>query len=431
MKKQLVLCMLILLGLCWYTAAGTYFGAGGRYQDAMKKAEELEQKEIYIKAIDAYNEALTHKADDLDAMYGIAADYKKLEEEEEYEKQMHAIISTIGPNENILKELYQHYVDKESMDEAADLVYGLKEKYPENELVDSLYEERKGDYLEIFQTYEEISSYHGDYAIYTAGERKGLLDEEGESLITPKYTEITYPSGDNSEIAVSDGEKAFSINVDGYKVAETDEKYEYLSAVSGGCILAKRDGKYGYLDETYAVLTDFAWEDATMVYQDLGAVKKSGKWALINQDMELLTDYIYDDVIYNEWRICSVNSVVWVAKNGKYQLINAEGEVLTTNTYDDAKVFAGEEPCAVKKEDEWGFVALNGEEVIAPAYEDAEPFHMGFAPVKKQSQWGLIDLKNKVSLDYAFDDMKSLNNNGVAPVKIGDVWSLIKLKIYE
>lgn len=431
MKKKLVICMLVLLGLCWYSAVGSMMGASGNYQDAIEEAKELEAKEIYIKAIDSYEEALNYQSDDLTAMYGIATDYKLLGEEEEYEKQMHAILSAVGPNEDMIKELYKHYVDGEQMDEAAEFIYGLKDQYPENELIDSLYDERKGDYIEIYQTYEEISSYNGNYAIYTRDGKKGLLNAEGKSLIAPIYTEITYPSGENNEIAVSDGEKAFHINTDGYKVAETSEKYEYLSALASGCILAKKDGKYGYLDENYAELTPFEWEDATMVYYRLGAVKKNGKWAFINQDMELLTEYIYDDVIYNEWHVCSEGAVAWAGINGAYQLVNAEGKVVTTDTYEDAKVFAGEDPCAVKKDGRWGFVSVEGEEVIAPTYEDAESFHMGFAPVKKKSQWGLVDAEGNIVLDYSFDEIKSLNDNGVAPVKIGDIWSLIKMKIYN
>lgn len=432
MKKQLVMVMLVLLVFCWYVAVEDFFGAKGKYQDAMNTAYALEQKEIYIRAIDSYNEALTYKPKDLDAMYGIATDYKQLEESDEYESQMHAILQTFGPNEKILKELYQYYMDLEEISEAAELVYDLKKKFPEDELVNTLYEERKGDYTDIFRTYEGISNYIlGKYAIYQFGEKKGLIDEEGEVLIDAKYDEIGYPSGDSDYIPVIDGGKAYWINDDGYKVYETDEKYEYLASTASECTLAKKNGLYGYLDESYVEKTAFEWEDATMIYEKIGAVKKNGKWALINNEFSLVTDYIYDDVIYNEWHVCSKNAVVWVGKNGKYQLVDSNGETLTENTYDEAKCFVGTQACAVRKGDKWGFVSGTGEEIIAPQYEEAQPFHLGFAPVKLQSQWGLIDENNKLVIDYSFDEMKSLNDAGVLPVKQGDVWSLIQLKIYK
>lgn len=431
MKKNLIICMAVLLVLCWYVSIGAYLGNDGKYQDAMNQAKALEEKEIYIRAIDSYKEALIYKSLDFDAMYGIAQDYKKLEEEEKYEKQMLSILSDLGPNEIVLNEIYQYYMDAGETGNAAELVYDLKEKHPEDALVDKLYEERKGDYVELFECYESISAYSEKCAVYQSGGLKGLIDLEGDILIDAKYSEIAYPAGNEEYIAVVSENTAYYLNTDGYKIDEPDEHYTYLSGIGSNCILAVKDGKYGYLDASYNPLTKFEWEDATKIYDNLGAVKKNDKWALINKDFELLTEYIYDDVVYDEWRRCSLNGVVWVSKAEGYQLVNEEGAVLTKNTYDSVKPFVSEEPCAVEKDENWGFVDKTGQEVIAPAYEGANSFNKGFAPVEDHSRWGLIDSKNKVALDYTFDNLLPLNQKGVAPFEREGVWSLIKMKIYD
>ena len=431
MKKQLVLGMLVLLGLCWYTALSGYVGLGGKYQGAMDVASMLEKKEIYIKAIDSYKEALNFKANDFNAMYGIAKDYENLGEYDSYEKQMHAIVDALGPNEKAVDELYHYYVEKDNLTDAAKLVYSLKKQYADDALVNRLYEERKGDYTESFASYDRISSYNGRYAVCELEGKKGLIDDEGELVIAPRYDVISAPSGNEEEIAVAVDGKAYWIDKKGYKIAETDEHYEYLSSLASGLILAGKDGRYGYLNASHNPKSSFEWEDATMVYDQLGAVKKNGKWALINSKLELVTDYIYDNVIYNEWHIASVNGRIWAGNKEGYQLLDKEGKVLTKNTYDEAKVFASGQPCAVKKGEKWGFVDLDGNEVITPQYEDAQSFCKDFAPVRSRELWGLIDLNNKVTVDYQFDEMMPLNDIGATPVKRGDIWSVVRLKIYE
>lgn len=431
MKKQLVIGMLVLLGLCWYTALSGYVGLGGKYQEAMDAAGRLEQKEIYIKAIDSYKEALSFKANDFNAMYGIAKDYENLGEYDSYERQMHAIVDAFGPDEKALNELYHYYMGKGNLTEAARLAYGLKKQYPDNELVSKFYEERKGDYTESFAAYEAISSYNGKYAICELGGKKGLIGDNGELVIAPQYEEIAAPSGNEEEIAVAVKGKAYWIDKRGYKIAETDEHYEYLSSQTSGFILARKDSRYGYLDEAHNPRSQFEWEDATMICDQIGAVKKKGKWALINSKLELVTDYIYDDVIYNEWHIASVNGRIWAGTKDGYQLLDKEGKVLTQNFYDGAKIFVSGQLCAVKKYEEWGFVDADGNEVIAPQYEDAQSFNKDFAPVKSGEAWGLIDLNNKVTIDYQFDEMMPMNDKGAVPVKREGIWSIVQLKIYE
>ena len=156
MKKNLIIAMLLLLILGWYMTMDAFLGNDARYQEEIRKAQELEEKEIYITAISHYEAALTYKPEDYNAMYGIACDYKNLDEMNEYEKQMKTIIKSFDADEKTLSELYGYYIAEEEYDDAAELVYELKKKYPDNELVNKLYDERKGDYSEKFVAFEGL-----------------------------------------------------------------------------------------------------------------------------------------------------------------------------------------------------------------------------------------------------------------------------------
>lgn len=267
--------------------------------------------------------------------------------------------------------------------------------------------------------------------MYETDGKKGLITSDGSVLIDARYDEIYYPAGTDDYVAVVSGNQAYYLNEDGYKIAEPDTKYAYLSSISEGLILAKKGDKYGFLDSAYTEKSEFIWEDATCIYESLGAVKKGGKWAIVNEKLEYVTDYIYEDVVMDEWKRCSVNALIWVKNKGAYQLIDKEGNILTKKGYEEVKTFVSEEPCAVKKDDKWGFVNVAGEEVISCQYEDAKSFTKGFAPVADHSLWGLIDTDNQLVTDYSFDNLHSLNEEGIAPFEREGIWSLLQMKIYE
>lgn len=430
MKKKIVLVLLVLLALSWYTATKSYLGNSGKYKAAMDEAQKLEEKEIYITAIDSYQTAMTYEPNDLKAMYGIATDYKNLEEYDSYTKQMKSILSTQGVQEDILQELYDYYISQDMTNDADELVYDLYRQHSDNALVASLYEERKGDYFELFNSYEKLSSFENNYTVYEKEGKQGLVDASGGVLIEARYDKIAVPDSTNGYIAVVDGSKAYYLNKKGYKIAEPDEKYSYLGPMGEGGILALKNGKYGYLNNDFSEATKFEWDEATRIYDGVGAVKKGKKWALINRKKELVTDYVYDDIITDDLGKCSVNGLVWAGKNGKYQLIDKEGNVLAKD-YDGAKPFASSEPCAAEKNGSWGFVNTSGEEVIECKYEDAESFHKDFAPIKQHSAWGMIDNSGKLVMDEKYDQLYPLNDKGTVVYAKEGIWGILQMKLYE
>ncbi len=431
MKKGLLVFVICLfVGICWYTALESYIGLGAKYQEAVNSAQKYEKKDIYIRAIDSYNDAMQFKKEDYTAMYAIAQNYKKLDEMDNYASEMEKILYAHNAQESVLNEIYKYYMDSGMLSKAFDLAVSLHEKFPDNDTVKKIYNERKGDYEEILNTYDNVSVYRDKYAIYEMNGKKGIVDSQGEIVIDAVYDSISFPD-DNQEIAVVDGSDAYYIDLRGYKYRQPDVKYEYLSGLFEGAILAKQKGLYGYLGEGFVEKSKFEWSDATIIYNNCGAVKKDEKWALINNKFELLTDYEFEEIKVDDFRRCSVAGVVWCKKNGKWFLYNTEGTKISEQGYDDVKMFVAKEPCAVMIGDKWGFIGMDGAQLIKPMYTDANSFNKGFAPVAMGSSWGLIDTSNNVCLEYQFDELKSLNDAGVAVCNVGGVYSMIQLKIFK
>ena len=92
----------------------------------------------------------------------------------------------------------------------------------------------------------------------------------------------------------------------------------------------------------------------------------------------------------------------WVKKNGKYELINHTGAKVTQDSYEDINL--SEHRTRVKKDGKWGFIDLEGIEVIPCIYDEARDFHVTNmsnrealryirASVKKDGKWKFIDLE--------------------------------------
>ena len=61
MKRKISLLMLVLLVMAWYVTYNSWIGNGIKAQEAIKNAEFLEEKELYLDAIEEYNTAISYR----------------------------------------------------------------------------------------------------------------------------------------------------------------------------------------------------------------------------------------------------------------------------------------------------------------------------------------------------------------------------------
>lgn len=145
----------------------------------------------------------------------------------------------------------------------------------------------------------------------TSGEDVGILDEDGNSVIRAEYQYIGM-FGENGFAPVEKDGEWYYIDTNGYKRRQPDETYEYLGTFNEGVLPAKKNGKYGFLDEDFNEKTEFEYDAATPMLNGIAAVKKDEKWALIDKDLKIITDFGFDDVVRDAWGFCSRNGVVFV-----------------------------------------------------------------------------------------------------------------------
>lgn len=431
MKKNMILLMAVLLGLCWYTTVGTWLEQDDNYRAAVENAESFEERELYLDAIEEYQNAMNYTKDRQKLMMRIASAYQRMGDSGSYLNQLEEIVSVCGPVREAVDGIYTYYVENGREEKAVEYIVDLKESYPSDPVVKEYYKLAQQNNFELYNTFQGLGSYYGRYAVYEYEGKYGVVDTAGEVVLEAVYDDIKIPWNAADGFPVKIGEKVYFISQKGYKTAQPEGDYEELGILSDQRILAKKDGKYGYLDQNLKERTDFIWDDATNFMEGLAAVKSGEKWAVINKKGEFLTDYVYDDVKRDGHNFCSRNEVVWVKENGRYHLINQKAEPVGNGAYEDVKAFLSQEPCAVYENGAWGYANTGGESVIPCSFEDAGSFIIGYAAVKDGGLWGYIGTDGEILIPCAYDEALSFNSAGAAPVKREDTWKLIQLGIYE
>ena len=428
MKKNLAMVMGVLLVLSWYVTISSWFGNKGKYEEYLEEAKRLEEKGLYLDAIQEYEDARELKGDSIELDELVADDYLAMGDMKKYRNKLNEMIDEYGPKEQVVNKLVIYYKEYSSENSLIDCLAELYKKYPDNENIKQHYNEIKGLYKEEYLSMDHIDEFHGKYASFELNGKKGLLDEDGDICIEAVYDEIIFNGKDEDSITVKDGNRFFFINIDGYKTKEANDIYEEMGSLSNKRVLIKKNGKYGYLNADLEIKIEPQYDDATAFYEDMAAVKKGNKWAIINRKGEAITEYIYDDIAINSMDICSMNGIIGVCQNESWFFIDDEGERIGENAFQEIKAFEGEQPCAVFMNRKWGFCDKEGNLVFDYSYDNAKSFKNGYAAISENQLWGFIDTDNYKFIKGTFDNVRNMTANGIAPVSHGDSWTLIELK---
>ncbi|MFY7789164.1 MAG: WG repeat-containing protein, partial [Thermoflexibacteraceae bacterium] len=98
--------------------------------------------------------------------------------------------------------------------------------------------------------------------------------------------------------------------------------------------------------------------------------------------------------------------------NKEEGFINTHGQVITKKRYEvithDSQFKEG--LAVVKYEKKYGYIDRNGNEVIAPQYEEAASFSEGLALVGNGALYGMINKHNQLIVPFLYNDIQSFHN---------------------
>lgn len=137
--------------------------------------------------------------------------------------------------------------------------------------------------------------------------------------------------------------------IEGKKLPYTDIG-EYVE----GYMVAEKDEKYGYIDKDGKVKIPFKYSIAENFKESVGVVASSDGYGAIDKSGKEIVPLIYDEVYVNE-------GYIYVVKDKKIGLFDKDGTKILPVEYDNLSVVENER-VLFEKEGKLGIIKMNGEE---------------------------------------------------------------------
>ena len=403
------------------------------YKQHIEAAQAFMEKEVYIDAVSEYEAALRLVREDYEVAVQIVSLYKELNMENNYIAACeNAIKADVTKPEPYLW-IADSYIDSNDFGRAYDILQDAIANTESSDEISKRLIKIMGSYniatckVDEFKgwVYEDDSS--TGYAAVAIDGAYGLLSTENTIKTECIYEDIGLLMSEL--IPVRNNGEYYYITEEGYRKLVPEHPVSYLGTFHDNYGAIKIGDQYGYIDRS-AEEHHVEYEYAGSFYNNIAAVRKNGKWGVINNSFGEVTDFVFDDILMDEYGFCSVYGVFWAKRDGQYFLYNAQGDCISEG-YDEVRLFASDQPAAVKKNGKWGFVSKEGEMVIEPTYEDADSFSLGYAPYCENGKWGCINENGVTLIQPEFDEIKPFSKNGYAPVIQEGVQRFMVITIYE
>lgn len=428
-RKVFPILFVILIIISWLCVFADGYKTPREYENYIKNGDQQYENEIYVKALEDYNQAIQIK-DSYDLTVKIINCYEKMNETSVYINACKDAIQKYPHEVDLYIRLLDYYLNCEETQKFISYVKEAKLLFPENKDIDNYYIQAKKIFLVQGTNFYEVYPCFGRQ--YTCYSKKREYDFENKTekicdvgtiysidgdVYPFEYAEI-YSSDDEQKFTVKDFENNwFLIDKNGNKIAKNEnKKFSSISGFSQDLATCVIDSKYYYMNTDMEVSIK-AFDYASLFSEDLAAVMKNNKWAIISKDLSDENGYLYDDIVLNSKNQCCVNGRIIVNLKGKYYILNQMGEKITENSYDYIKAFESEQPTAYKENNKWGFLTADGEKYIKPSFDDAKPFCNGYAPVKIGEKWGIIDLEGNIIVVPQYYDIQLVHENGEVFIK--------------
>jgi hypothetical protein len=269
----------------------------------------------------------------------------------------------------------------------------------------------------------------------------GYADATGKIVIEPKFS-MGEPF-ENGFAAVWDHDSNYLINTKGKRA--TAPNAEVCAGFSEGLILAKVNGKYGYLNEAFKWAIEPRFDFALNFSQGLALVKINNKFGYIDRRGKLVIQPQFDyaqgfsdglAAIGISKHPESVNSrfsreesCTIIPESCSYGYINRAGEMVIKANYKYmsgfseglAAVSTGTPSINVmsRVRGHSGYIDKTGKVAIELKYNDARDFSEGLAAVMVGNKYGYIDKKENIVIPPTFETASEFKN-GLALVSIGE-----------
>ncbi len=433
-KKRLTLIVVLIaiLALVWLLALKT--ATSTEHIDTQNalvaEADGLAAKELYVRAIPLYEEALTYETDRipeieeklLSALLGF----------ESYDKYCKLVESRDAAGRAKVEEYVtaaEIYLGSLKLVNAISLIdrgidaLGAQALYELGEANRYAYKLRTTKYSEI------VTSADNYNMLGKNGDKWYFIDEDGRTRIDAGFDETYLPNARGFVVVSQDG-TFYCLDGSGNRYGVDENPLEEVFGINDRFIIAKQDGLYGYYNADFQLVSEsHRFDEVTMNSNGFAAVRKGDKWGTITDGLAAGIDFIFEDVALSSCGTLFTENAGMVKHNGLWYLIDPGANKLSEEGFSDAKAPESTEPVAVANASgKWGFIDRTGALVIDYQFDDAKSFSNGLAAVKQGGDWCYVNLKGEVVIDESFEEATPFKN-GIATVKTRDGIAIIQLEL--
>lgn len=246
---------------------------------------------------------------------------------------------------------------------------------------------------------KKVKSY-SYYTVYENG-KFGVINNEGETVINPEYTEIVLIPNKDVPIFIctydlNDQDGTYKTKVINQKNEEIFKEYSKVEAI-----------------DNFDSKQNIWYED------DVLRVEKDGEYGLINFEGKEVLPCDYDEIT----ALKGVTNNLLVKKDGKVGLVNEKGQTIVNTEYKDIKTLKEgykNEYIIVNDNNQYGIISTTGTVIIEPKYEDVKYLNNSemFA-IKDAGVWKLINKDNQILIDGGYDNIIEAKGENVVVEKGG------------
>lgn len=245
--------------------------------------------------------------------------------------------------------------------------------------------------------------------------------------------------------------------------------YDDVKYFSEGLAAVKENGKWGFINKEGKVVIDFIYTDAEPFKHGVARVSQGSEWGYIfptgdyalslNRWLEdnksanglrgtlkeiegwnrSVVTYRWIDSVQNEDDLIihygSIKQSTDILRKvedyrnpNKYGFYHEDYETVQIPfIYDDAYSFNHSSITAVKKDDKWGVINRNGEEIKPFIYDDARAVNESYLALKQGDRWGFISSEGEVKVPFEYKEVSDFHDLvAVVTVEEKDKQGLVK-----
>jgi len=232
-----------------------------------------------------------------------------------------------------------------------------------------------------------------------SGCKYGFIDTLGNEVVAPLYDNTGYRFY-GGMAAVQQGNKWGYVDTSGKLVIPCKYEEPYHGWVAPGfsnsLVPVRSGGLWGYIDKSGNEVIPFKYESESQFRDGLAVVRLSGSDTVIDQTGKEAIPRRYDGIYLFSEGIATVviHGGMNSGRDDTFGFIDRDGNQIIPPTYPIAKSFiegyaavgVGEYWASRK----WGFVDKSGKEVVPPRYDEVFDFSEGMAAVCIGSKWGYV-----------------------------------------